>query len=361
MSIVRLKDIRITDDDIAWIESLLGDNIKFDDSRKTVIKNLESIDVQAFPGSGKTTTLVAKLAILAKKWPFPNAGICVLSHTNVAREEIEDRLGNTVEGKKLLSYPHFVGTLHSFFDTFVGLPWLRSEGVSIKIIDTDYVKSLRWKMLSHKTQEYFKRNYKDEKLCGYYGTWGNIDWSKQGKTREELLNVIDISQNKGFFTFDEMLLLTQKVLNEHPTIAEGIQERFPLIFIDEAQDTNSLLWDLLHKTFPDDGVKTVRQGFGDVNQAIYNYVNEDVQNSEFPRSNPLVLSESRRFDNRIASLANCVAISQEQMHGTNNSFSDRSIQHTIYLFQKEKASDVIDEFGKQILNTFSDEELITNL
>ena len=361
MGIERLKDIHITDDDIAWVESLLGDNIEFDDSRKAVITNLESVDVQAFPGSGKTTTLVAKLAILAKKWPFPHAGICVLSHTNVAREEIEDRLGNTAEGKKLLSYPHFVGTLHSFFDTFIGLPWLRSEGVSIKIIDTDYVKSLRWKMLSPKTQEYFKRNYKDEKLCGYYETWGNIDWSKQGETREELLNVISISQNKGFFTFDEMLLLAQKVLNEHPTIAEGIQERFPLLFIDEAQDTNSLLWDLLHKTFPDDGVKTVRQGFGDVNQAIYNYVNEDVQNSEFPRSNPLVLSESRRFDNRIASLANCVAISQEQMHGTNNSFSDRSIQHTIYLFPKEKASDVIDEFGKQILNTFSDEELITNV
>lgn len=360
MSIDRLKDIHITDDDVALVASLMGNNIEFDDSRKTVIKNLESIDVQAFPGSGKTTTLVAKLAILAKKWPFPNAGICVLSHTNVAREEIEDKLGNTVEGKKLLSYPHFVGTLHSFFDTFIGLPWLRSEGISIKMIDTDYVKSLRWKMLSPKTQKYFERNYKDEKLCGYHKTWGDIDWSKQGKTREELLNVISVSQKKGFFTFDEMLFLAQKVLNEHPTIAEGIQERFPLLFIDEAQDTNSLLWDLLHKAFPGDGVKTVRQGFGDSNQAIYNYVNEDVQHSEFPRSNPLVLSESRRFDNRIAALANGVAISQEQMHGTNNSFSDRNIQHTIFLFPKDKASCVIDEFGKLILNTFSDEELIAN-
>lgn len=200
----------------------MGNNIEFDDSRKVVIKSLESVDIQAFPGSGKTTTLVAKLAILAKKWPFPNAGICVLSHTNVAREEIEDRLGNTVEGKKILSYPHFVGTLHSFFDTFIGLPWLRSRGISIKIIDTDYVKLLRWKMLSPKTREYFIRNYKDEKLCGYYGAWGSINWTKQGKTREELLSVISNSQNNGFFTFDEMLLLAQKVLNKHPTIAVGI-------------------------------------------------------------------------------------------------------------------------------------------
>lgn len=360
MSIEKLKDIHITNDDIGWIASLLGNNIEFDDSRKVVIKSLESVDIQAFPGSGKTTTLVAKLAILAKKWPFPNAGICVLSHTNVAREEIEDRLGNTVEGKKILSYPHFVGTLHSFFDTFIGLPWLRSRGISIKIIDTDYVKLLRWKMLSPKTREYFIRNYKDEKLCGYYGAWGSINWTKQGKTREELLSVISNSQNNGFFTFDEMLLLAQKVLNKHPTIAVGIQERFPLLFIDEAQDTNSLLWDLIHKAFPNDGIKTVRQGFGDSNQAIYNYVNEDVQDSEFPRSNPLVLNESRRFDNRIAALANSVAISQEQMHGTNNIFSDRNIPHTIYLFPKENASCVIDEFGKLILNTFSDEELTSN-
>ena len=42
------------------------------------------------------------------------------------------------------------------------------------------------------------------------------------------------------------------------------------------------------RPFPNDGIKTVRQGFGDSNQAIYNYVNEDVQDSEFPRSNPPV-------------------------------------------------------------------------
>ena len=95
MSIDKLQDICITDDDIAWVESIMGHGIQFDEPRRNVIKNLESVDVQAFPGSGKTTTLVAKLAILAKKWPYSNAGICVLSHTNVAREEIEKRLGNT--------------------------------------------------------------------------------------------------------------------------------------------------------------------------------------------------------------------------------------------------------------------------
>lgn len=122
MGIERLTNIEITDEDILWAEDIMGGKIHFDSARADVIKNMESVDIQAFPGSGKTTILVAKLAILAKKWTYSNVGICVLSHTNVAREEIEERLGNTEIGRKLLSYPHFIGTMHSFFDKFVALP-----------------------------------------------------------------------------------------------------------------------------------------------------------------------------------------------------------------------------------------------
>lgn len=86
MSIDLLKDIIITESDIDWIENVMGNTIHFDHDRREIIKCLDSIDIQAFPGSGKTTLLVAKLAILAKKWSFSNKGICVLSHTNVARE-----------------------------------------------------------------------------------------------------------------------------------------------------------------------------------------------------------------------------------------------------------------------------------
>ena len=105
-----LLDITISDGDIDEIESLFG-NVHFDQARRDIIKDLSSFDVQAFPGTGKTTVLVAKLAILAKKWPYNYRGICVLSHTNAARDEIETRLGNTSIGQKLLSYPHFVGTI----------------------------------------------------------------------------------------------------------------------------------------------------------------------------------------------------------------------------------------------------------
>jgi hypothetical protein len=85
------------------------------DARKLVIQSNSNMDVAACPGSGKTTVLIAKLAILAKKWKHRTRGICVLSHTNAAREIIEQRLGNSNEGQRLLSYSIFhVGIVPRF-------------------------------------------------------------------------------------------------------------------------------------------------------------------------------------------------------------------------------------------------------
>lgn len=358
MGIETLKEIEINDDDIAWVETIMG--YEFDSDRINVIKNMGSIDIQAFPGSGKTTTLIAKLAILARKWPYANSGICVLSHTNVAREEIEERLGNTDVGKKLLMYPHFIGTLHSFFDTFVALPWLRSKGFSINMIDSEIVRKSRWYRLPHGTRKYLENSHRDAQICSYSEDIGLISWEKNGKTHQQILNVIEKSQKDGNFTFNEMLLYSKQALKECNSLPVGLQQRFPIIFIDEAQDTNSFHWELIQKAFPEDDGMTIRQGFGDSNQAIYNYVNEPVEQPGFPRTAPLLLSESKRFDNRIANLANTVSISAEHMHGTKNDYSERESCHTLYLFSKDKAGRVIEEFAQLILNTFSDEELLKN-
>lgn len=359
MSIERLNHLIINDKDIEWIETIMGGHIHFDDCHKSVLANLNSVDIQAFPGSGKTTTLVAKLAILSNKWTCSHSGICVLSHTNVAREEIEKRLGNTDAGRKLLLYPHYIGTLHSFFDTFVAIPWLRSNGIKISMIDTDIVKAMRWYELDQSTRKYLERQHCDKQICGYSKSWQSIDWNKQGKTKNEIIGVITQSQNNGYFTFDEMLLLSKKILSEYPTFSRGIQERFPILFIDEAQDTNTLLWELLQLAFPDESL-TIRQGFGDSNQAIYSYVNESVDTIGFPRNSHLVLANSKRFDDRIASFANSVAISKSQMNGTDNSFSNKKIPHTIFLFDPDSASQVIVEFANLILESFSDDELNAN-
>ncbi len=360
METEQLRQLEIAEEDIDWVESVLKNGIHFDNARRNIIKNLESKDIQAFPGSGKTTVLVAKLAILAQKWFLTNSGICVLSHTNVAREEIAEKLGNTDVGKRLLSYPHFVGTFQSFFDTFVALPWLRSKGIQINVIDSELVQENRWNSLPRKTRSYLKRWNKDMRICCYQSKVGQINWDKGGKTRQHIIEAIEKSLQHGNFTFEEMLLYASQAIEACPQIAIGLQHRFPIIFIDEAQDTNALQWGLIHQAFPQEESLIICQGFGDTNQAIYNYVDEKVNHPEFPRPDQLLLAESRRFDNRIAQLANTVALSTTQMRGTGNEFTAKNCPHTIFLFSHSRAAQVIEAFGQLILDTFSDDELSKN-
>lgn len=347
-----VDEITITDQDIEWVEGILDGDIIFDQPRRNIIKNLESIDIQAFPGSGKTTILVAKLAILAKKWPSITSGICVLSHTNVAREEIERRLGNTEIGAKLLRYPHFIGTVHSFFNSFVGLPWIKSGGNPVEVVDTDFVCSNRWKSLpvwTHKPLLSRKKTYMD--IC-FKNELDNIDLGNIGestKSYETIKRIVKESQKKGYFTFEETLLFAQEAVTNNPKIADYVQKRFPLLFIDEAQDTNSFQWGLINSTFQE----SIQQGFGDENQAIYNYVGEKEAN-QFPRKNRLVLPESKRFNESISKITNPLAISKEEMVGVNTTFNCRN---TIFLFTANKIDTVLEEYSKLVLSTFTDAEL----
>ncbi len=77
--------ITITDEDISSAEQiLLPDGKTFDDERKAYIKRLDTLDLQAVPGSGKTTVLLAKLIILETYLPLHDgSGILIISHTKV--------------------------------------------------------------------------------------------------------------------------------------------------------------------------------------------------------------------------------------------------------------------------------------
>lgn len=122
-------DALIARQDIADLAA--GENLILDDEdRIGVLEAADSIDVQACPGSGKTTLIAAKLMLLAKKWPFEDRGICVLSHTNVAKDEIIRRLekSRTIEAQNLLTYPHFIGTIQEFVGKYVAFPFIRSDG-----------------------------------------------------------------------------------------------------------------------------------------------------------------------------------------------------------------------------------------
>lgn len=93
----------------------------FDDKtseRRKIIDCWNNANIIACPGSGKTTVLLVKLLLLSQRMPFEDgSGICVLTHTNVAIDEIKNRLGNKAD--ILFKYPNFFGTIQSFVGHFL--------------------------------------------------------------------------------------------------------------------------------------------------------------------------------------------------------------------------------------------------
>lgn len=86
---------------------LTGKDGNFDEEKQKIINCTDSAHIKACPGSGKTTTLLAKLVLLAEQMPLKNGkGICVLTYTNVAIDEIKSKLGHKAD--ILFSYPNFL-------------------------------------------------------------------------------------------------------------------------------------------------------------------------------------------------------------------------------------------------------------
>lgn len=355
----------ITDADVDWIANLL--NLTLDEERVSFLKNLTNIDVAACPGSGKTTLIVAKLAILVKKWPYKTKGICILSHTNVAREEIEKKLLSII-GNSLFSYPHFIGTIHAFVNRFLALPYLRSQGITNIIIDDALTYEFRKHCLGHslffldKFLSRFHYSVFDLRLKNI-----NYDISlltkdfpagKHTPSYKNAQNAVISSVKNGYFCFDEIFIFANALLDKYNEIHKAIAQRFPVIIIDEVQDTNKQQDFIIKRIFFEQDMNVI-QRVGDINQSIYNGM-EETENCEldFPRPGYHSISKSFRFGQKIANLASCMAEIPFSPHlmGVGGIQHDGNYEdkNTIFIFPNSDTSLVLQAFGELILDSFDD-------
>ena len=376
--------IDITENDIEYAEKiLLADGQNFDDERRTFIKNLEVIDLQAVPGSGKTTALLAKLLILERKLPFvDNSGILVLSHTNVAIDEIRHKI--ELFCPKLFRYPNFIGTIQSFVDEFLAIPyyttickkkpvridneiyeervnhilqnrWLPKYNLSlddlkkiqnIKMANQDLFKNIRLDtndvgeiILIKELNDKEKLNVKKPK---------GEDYSNEEK--EKLYQwFFSFKQNilkEGILHFDDAYFLAKAYLFHFPKIKEIIQKRFSYVFVDEMQDMETHQYYLLEKLFYDGGNSTsIFQRIGDKNQAIFNNIESAV--NWIDRGNNLTLTNSHRLSSKIADIVKSFALNNSNdfdIIGLN----ECDIKPHIILFNDASKERVIPKFAELV-------------
>ncbi len=378
MSALEIHDTDI-DEFLEDYNSRVGDSkrLNFDESRRGMLKTWG--DVQACPGSGKTTLVAAKLLILIKKWTETHQGICVITHTNVACDEIRERLHKHPSGYKLTTYPHFIGTIQEFVNKYLGMPYLRGKFQFRRFIDdTEGLLEIKRIQMEDCTVEDICRNlyrtcnrasYNDIK--GYLGSLhllnsdGDLRFFKQNGSQEicraasntdrwQMLSKLKWELFKsGIFQYRDMYSFSDKLLIQNEQLGIVLAKRFPIVLVDEMQDTQKFQDDILNKIFSSQDVKLQR--LGDPDQAIFDNMGGESPNESFNSNLELEpIKSTHRFDHDISSKISGLSFTQigeiETLRDTN---SENTI-HTIFTYSDETKTNVLNRFS-EIVEEFDPE------
>lgn len=300
-----------------------------DPSQTDFLAKTTACDVQAAPGNGKTTLLAAKLALLSRNWLTRRRGVCVISHTNAARTEVEDLIASHPTAARLMAYPHFTGTVTAFINQYLALPYLRGLGWNLRQIDDDAfeAEALRrypsyWALKSqaNRASATVERWVRRLTLHPSFDDVGHEPDSvavhrqkgQHGADKDcgKALAKLKASMIKsGLYRYADMTALAWRAVRENPALAERLRDRFPLVILDEAQDTNGDQLRLLEHIF--NHTAAAFQRLGDSNQTLY----EDDAAEPFywaPGAGCIPLDTSRRFGGEIAGFASQLTARQAQ-------------------------------------------------
>lgn len=354
--------IEITDEDIQYAENILLPQGKtFDNERRNFIRNLSTIDLQAVPGSGKTTALLAKLLILETKLPLSyGSGILVLSHTNAAVDEIKEKIHQYCP--QLFRYPNFIGTIQSFVNEFLAIPYylLRVNRKPFRIDNDIYFNQVestltfntKHALTQRKIQylEILANSFIDnDKKFKHFWTNVEIQIPKLGSHTATYQELITIKHNlllNGFLSFSDSYALAHKYLNNYPIIHKIINKRFQHVFIDEMQDMDIHQYELVEKIFTENNdTNTIIQRIGDKNQSIYNSI--ETKSIWQDRENVLHLSNSLRLSSPIANIVKNFALFPE--HCTDiQGMNECQLKPHILLFSDSSIKNVIPHFSQLV-------------
>jgi DNA helicase-2/ATP-dependent DNA helicase PcrA len=395
--------IQIKDEHIKLAQDIFIDGNDFDDEERIpFIKNLDTCDLLAVPGSGKTTALMTKLYCIAQNMPFEDgSGILVLAHTNQAVDEIEKKLKKHCP--QLFDYPNFVGTIQSFTNRFLAnqacfenygsyirknddemyenevnkfyysLKWsskgtepknlinklygLVNAGKSVEFKDgcnniLDFLKKFEYNIverkLTHNGRTIIKNDGANQSYYDYLESW-KTELYKSG-----LLNYKD-SFNLGTW-----------ILNEKPIIKTILQKRFKYVFIDEMQDLEKFQIDFIDTIFFLDNSKTVIQRIGDINQSIYNSGRSIKDICDWVPRNQIYLTGSNRLTDEIANFVNYCTLDPQFDDNGNKRFVvkglakiGKPIKPHLIIFNK-KSKDKLQNKFEELIQTHNLEETLSS-
>ncbi|NUU61259.1 ATP-dependent helicase [Paenibacillus agri] len=278
--------------------------------RSIVFEKSGKFVVRACPGSGKTYTVAARLAHRMSNWNSPNMGIAVLSFTNVAWKEVGRKLNDN--SGSVVSYPHYLGTIDSFINKYIFLPFghLIMECNKRPILVGEPHGTWSGGNYGRDYDQYFdctSLNINADIISTttdmtkfHFGWKNNIDGSGN-KHVKNIRNVKEKFWKLGYATQADANYFSLKILEQYPNISRSIAIRFPEMIIDEAQDTSEIQMSIIDQLI-ENGLENITL-VGDPDQAIFEWNNArpNLFTDKFNEwiENSIILNENRRSSQKI--------------------------------------------------------------
>ncbi|OHE15515.1 MAG: ATP-dependent DNA helicase [Sulfurimonas sp. RIFOXYD2_FULL_37_8] len=280
---------------------------KLNDSQTAAVKQTEGpVLILAGAGSGKTTTVVSRLAYLIEGVGIPASNTLTLTFTNKAAKEMRERSSSMM---KNLSYPPLLCTFHKFGLIFLKFNiHLLNRQNNFVVIDTDDKKRIIKKINSEIPTPLIASEisrYKNSLLNpdDAYKQAEYFNYQQIAKIYEEYETYL---LENNLVDFDDLIALTYRLLDENEDLSRATSEKYRYIMVDEYQDTNELQLKLLQKLCSAHNNLCV---VGDDDQSIYGWRGAHIRNimefdQDFNGTSVFKLEENYRSREPILKVAN---------------------------------------------------------
>lgn len=301
----------------------------YDQNQRLVIQdNSDVILVEAFPGSGKTHTLLGRVKRLVDENPLLLPKMIIITFTKKAGEELKEKIKKLVPGGE----PYFVGTFHGL--AYRELSTLFSSGLSL-LDQNDEQKIIKEIGIS-----LVKRGKINSNLLPILDKYGDMAYQVSSTSYPTKLN--DFCQRNGLIEYQKDFKL---LIDEYHKEKEKMDlidfndlmvqfylkikenklsklESIDYLFFDEYQDVNPIQNQIL-KELNSRGIHLMV--VGDPRQSIYSFRGSQVEfinnfETEFPKAKKFILSYNYRSCSDIVELCNNIFSPNCDMKTKNKKF-----------------------------------------
>ncbi len=291
------------------------------EQKRAVTHTNGPIMVIAGAGSGKTRVLTYRIVHLLKSGVSPH-NILALTFTNKAAKEMRNRIETIVGESDARSL--WMGTFHSVFSKI-----LRFESEKLNyptnftIYDTDDSKSLVRSIIKELNldKDIYKVGVIRNRISSLknnfitpasYNNKAELNQQDKIAKRTEFSRIYQMyvqrCEKASAMDFDDLLLKTYQLLENHADVLLKYQEKFKYILIDEYQDTNHVQYLIIKKPAAlNENICIV----GDDAQSIYAFRGANIQNIlnfkiDYPEFKTYKLEQNYRSTSTIVEAANSI-------------------------------------------------------